>query len=149
MSSERSVRATRLHLDSHVPVPVVRSRAGQPHVALLLNGRPVSALIDTGAAHTVVDRGVAAQLGLAIVELAVRFGGAGAASVDAYQVDGAELRVGAVGLRTALLAADFGPINFARARHRDRRVDVVVGVDVFAAHDAVIDCGADVVYLRM
>jgi predicted aspartyl protease len=142
------IGADRLRLPDHIAVPVLRSRSGQPHATGLLNGRSVSVLLDTGAAHTVVSLRLAETAGLAIAQMAARIGGAGAAAFDAYLVEGAELVLGGIRLRTALLATDLDRINLARERTREWRIDIIAGVDVFAAHDAVIDFGRDVLYLR-
>jgi len=130
---------------------VALSRTGIGHfeVAGTLNGHPVRILIDTGAASTVASLARVRELGLPVEPLARCGAGAGGANLQVFRVDGAELRLGAVVPRLgALLAMDLTHVNAALAQKGVAPVDVILGVDVFDAHVAVIDYGSASLFLR-
>ena len=59
-------------------VPLVRTGVGHLHAAGTLNGRPVSVLLDTGGASTIVGLGLAREMNLALTKMPFQGGGAGA-----------------------------------------------------------------------
>jgi aspartyl protease len=129
-------------------IPLSRNGVGYFHAAATLNGRPVEALLDTGGGSTVVSLTVAHEMGLSMTKLDTQGGGAGAARLDVYLVDGADLRLGDLTPRlAALLAMDLSHANAALARKGEPPIEVIVGVDAFAAHDAVIDYGSSALFL--
>lgn len=127
------------------------SRTGVGHFQMAghLNGRPVAILIDTGAASTVFNLGLAQELGLALQKAAHQGGGAGAARLDIYFAPGADLRLGELRPRIRqLMAVDLTHANQALALKGQSPVDVILGADVFDAHNAVIDYGSNSLFLR-
>src|SRR5579885_1289838 len=123
-------------------VPLVRSGVGHLSAAGTLNDRPVSVLVDTGAASTVVSLQLAREMNLALIKMPFQGGGAGAARLDVYDLPEAVLRLGTVVPRPrALLAVDLTHVNQALALKGQKPVEVVIGADVFEAQAAVIDWG--------
>lgn len=123
----------------YLRVPLTRSGVGHFHTAGTLNGRPVEVLVDTGAACTVVALAVVRELGLSAEWINGEAGGAGG-PLDQYMVVGAALRVGAFARRVrGPVALDFTQINAPLLAQGSAAVDVILGVDVFDAHAAVID----------
>jgi hypothetical protein len=125
-----------------------RSGVGHFHTGGALNGHPVAVLIDTGAASTVVSAARARELGLTLTMLEMKGGGAGAAQLDIFHLPDATLSLGDVQPRCrALLAMDLAHVNQALALKGESPVDVILGVDVFEAHAAVIDYGSSSLFL--
>lgn len=81
-----------------------------------LNGRPVSVLMDTGGASSVISLALAEELGLTLTKMPFQGGGAGAARLDVYHVADASLQIGEIVPRTrALMAMDLTHVNAALA----------------------------------
>ena len=129
-------------------LPLTRSVVGHFHTAGTLNGRPVEVLVDTGAASTVASMSVIRSLGLRTEWLNRDAGGAGGA-LDQYRVDGADLRLGSFVPRLrGLIGLDFDPVNATLRAQGSAEVDVILGVDVFDAHAAVIDYPTSSLFLK-
>ena len=106
------------------------------YVTATLDGVTTEALLDSGAEMTVVDRAFAARLGLDDGTPATARG-TGTATAAATLVGGVEIRVGGVTLRPATVAViDLADIS-ARLAHR--RIDAIVGRDLFDAARLAID----------
>ncbi|TWI01086.1 aspartyl protease [Luteimonas cucumeris] len=132
----------------YLRVPLTRSGVGHFHTAGTLNGRPVEVLVDTGAACTVVAMSVVEALGLPSEWLDGEAGGAGGA-LDQYRVDGAELRLGSfIPQLAGPVGLDFEQVNAPLRAQGSTEVDVILGVDVFDAHAAVIDYVSQSLFLR-
>lgn len=132
----------------YVRVPLTRSGVGHFHTAGTLNGHPVEVLVDTGAACTVVAMTVVQALGLRSEWLNREAGGAGGA-LDQFRVDGAELRLGSLSPRMAgPIGLDFEQVNAPLRAQGSTEVDVILGVDVFDAHAAIIDYPSQSLFLR-
>lgn len=129
-----------LSLKGYMLVPLERGKEGQLHATASLNGRILSAFLDTGATRTVVSLSLVNDMGLAVTKVPFRVGGAGAAALELFEVPGVDFRLHGVAPRTAtLLATDLDRVNLARRQHGDLPIDVIVGADFFLAHDAVLD----------
>lgn len=132
----------------YISVSLTRSGVGHFHTTGTLNGRPVELLVDTGASCTVVSMAVVRELGLKTELLNLAAGGAGGA-LDQYQVDGADLRLGAFVPRLAgPVGLDFEHVNAPLRAHGSAEVDLILGADVFDAHAAVIDFPSQSLFLR-
>ena len=130
-------------------VPLSRTGVGHFEAEGALNDHPVRVLIDTGAASTVASLSRVNEFGLEVKPLARCGAGAGRANLQVFKVDGAELRLGVVVPKVAaLLAMDLAHVNAALAEKGVPSVDVILGVDVFDAHAAVIDYGSASLFLR-
>ena len=130
-------------------VPLSRTGVGHLEVAGTLNGRDIRILIDTGAASTVASLTRVREWGLQVEPLARCGAGAGGGNLPVFRVVGAELRLGEVVPKLeTLLALDLTHVNAALAQKNVAPVDVVLGVDVFDAHAAVIDYGSASLFLR-
>jgi Aspartyl protease len=133
----------------YLRVPLTRSGVGHFHTPGTLNGRPVEVLVDTGAACTVVAMSVVQALGLQSEWLDRGAGGAGGA-LDQFRVDGADLRLGSFTPRLAgPVGLDFEHVNAALRAQGSAEVDVILGVDVFDAHAAIIDYPSQSLFLRV
>ncbi|HJR54294.1 MAG TPA: retropepsin-like aspartic protease [Gemmatimonadota bacterium] len=123
----------------YLRVPLTRSGVGHFHTTGALNGRPVEVLVDTGASCTVVSMSVVRALGLQSQLLDDGAGGAGGPLAQ-FLVEGAELRLGAFVPRlSATVGLDFEHVNAPLRAQGSAEVDLILGVDVFDAHAAVID----------
>jgi len=130
-------------------VPLQRSGVGHLHASGTLNGRPVSLLLDTGGASTVISLSLAQELGLALTKMPFQGGGAGAARLDVYDAPDARLQLGTLVPRArALMVMDLTHVNEALALKGQSPVDVIIGADVFEAHAAVLDYGSSSVFLK-
>ena len=130
-------------------IPLSRSAVGHFHTAGSLSGQPVAVLIDTGAASTVVSLARARELQLTTNKLEMKGGGAGGSQLDLFHLADATLWLGDVQPRCrALLAMDLAHVNQSLALKGESPVDVILGVDVFEAHAAVIDYGSSSLFLK-
>lgn len=133
----------------YLRVPLTRSVVGHFHTAGTLNGRPVEVLVDTGAAGTVVAMSVVQALGLRAEYIDNRGGGAGGTGLDQFLIYGADLRLGQfVPQLTELAGIDFEHMNAALRANGSAEVDVILGVNVFDAHAAIIDYASQSLFLR-
>ena len=130
-------------------VPLSRTGVGHFEVAGSLNDHLIRVLIDTGAASTIASLSRVREFGLQIEPLERCGAGAGGVNLQVFRVEGAELRLGDVVPKLAtLLAMDLTHVNLALAQKGVDPVDVILGVDVFEAHEAVIDYGSASLFLR-
>ena len=133
----------------YLRVPLTRSGVGHFHTAGTLNGRPVEVLVDTGAACTVVAMSLVQELGLRSEWVDSGAGGAGGADLDQFRVFGADLRLGSFVPRLAgPVGLNFEHVNAALRAQGSAVVDVILGVDVFDAHAAVIDYPSQSLFVR-
>ena len=131
-------------------IPLYRSGVGHFHTDGLLNNRPVSVLIDTGAASTVFSFDLARELNLEMTKLPTFGGGAGAAKLDIHQIQEASFLIGDFSPKiNALLTMDLSHVNEALAIRDSTPVDAVLGGDVLEAYSAVIDYGSSSLYLKI
>src|SRR5262249_7376516 len=130
-------------------VPLFRSGVGHLPADGTLNGRPVSVLLDTGGAGTVISLILAQELGLALTKMPFQGGGAGSARMDVYHAPEAALLLGDITPRArALMAMDLTHVNEALADKGEAPVEVILGADVFEAQAAVIDYGSSSLFLK-
>lgn len=109
------------------------------YLPVTVDGRATEALLDSGAAATVIDSEFARRLGLARGTPATARG-SGRAVAAAELVPGVRLQVAGLVLRPAAVAViDLGDIS-RRLAHR--RIDVIVGRDLFDAARLAIDLRA-------
>ncbi len=120
-------------------IPLRRSAVGHFHASGTLQGRPIEVLVDSGASVTVVAMGVVAAVGLSAERFAVDAGGAGGA-MEQFVVRGASLRIGGFAPQLGEIAGlDFEHINAPLRANGAPEVDLILGADVFDAHEAIID----------
>jgi len=130
-------------------IPLDRNGVGHFEAKGTLAGRAVRVLIDTGAASTVVSLSLAQELGLQMIPLGRRGGGAGAAQLEIFQLRDAALRLDhAMPRPVALYAMDLSHVNQALALKGTTPVDVILGADVFENQAAVIDYGTSSLFLK-
>lgn len=130
-------------------IPLERSGLGHFHAPGSLRDRVVSVLVDTGAGCTLVSLALARELGVALTLHPGKGGGAGGASMDIYEVQGAKLELAEMSIRPrCLLAMDLTHANEALALQGAGPVEAIMGLDVFEAHAAVIDYGSQSLFLR-
>jgi len=126
-----------------------RSGVGHFHAPATVAGRAVSALLDTGGSGTVLSLAIAREFGLRLVATELQGGGAGAARMQLFVVEQAELRLDEVVLRLdPLVAMDLTHVNQALAEKGESPIELIIGVDVFAAHRAVMDYGSTSLFLQ-
>ena len=131
----------------YLRVPLTRSGVGHFHTGGTLNGRSVEVLVDTGAACTVVAMSVVEALGLRSEWINREAGGAGG-PLDQFRVYGADFRLGSLSPRLAgPIGIDFEQVNAPLRAQGSAEVDVILGVDVFDAHAAIIDYTSQSLFL--
>lgn len=139
-----------LDQNGYARIPLSKSGVGHFHTDGLLNDRPLSVLVDTGAASTVFSLDIAREMNLPLTKLSIQGGGAGAARLDVYQIEGARFRIGDITPKVrALLALDLTHVNEAAALRGSGPIDAVLGADVLEAYQAVIDYGSSSLYLKL
>ena len=110
-------------------------RGDRVFMAVTINGRPTTAVLDSAAEATVLDRSFAAALGLRGGEAATARG-TGTATVDAQLVPGVTIDVAGLRLTPATVAV----IALADlSRRLGERIDVILGRDLFDAARLALD----------
>jgi predicted aspartyl protease len=108
-----------------------------------LNGHPLTALLDCGAAFSDFDLDYIRQIaGARTNELNMVGRGVDGRGIRIYGFTPKELGFGSITLRPFELAANQGPI-FA-----DKGVNALLGCDLLATHHAIVDLGHDVLWLK-
>ncbi len=132
----------------YLQILLTRSGVGHFHASGTLNGRSVEVLVDTGAACTVVAMSVVEALGLRSEWIDRGAGGAGG-PLDQFRVYGADFRLGSLSPRLAgPVGLDFEQVNAPLRAHGSVEVDMILGVDVFDAHAAIIDYASQSLFLK-
>jgi Aspartyl protease len=132
----------------YIQIPLSRSVVGHFHTAGTLNGHTVEVLVDTGAACTVVALSVVEALGLQSEFIDANAGGAGGA-LDQFFVHGGDLRLGSFLPRVpTLVGINFEHINAPLLAQGSAEVHVILGMDVFDAHAAVIEYAGRSLFLK-
>lgn len=126
-------------------------RTGTEHYALtgLLNGRMSRFIVDTGASNTCIGLDRAADFGMQAEQSEIRAAGAGAIDMETHVSEGNSLEFGswkAEGIQMVLF--DLSHVNHALDAHDEQEVDGILGADILRQALAVIDYGADKLYLQ-
>ena len=130
-------------------VPLTQSIVGHFHTQGTLNGREVEILVDTGASCTCVSFALVEALGLHAQKLETAAAAAGG-EMEQYVVDGVDLRLGSFAPRPVSMAGlDFEHVNAPLRAQGSQEVDMILGVDVFAPHQAVIDYATESLFLKV
>lgn len=130
-------------------IPLTGNGVGLFQTGGSIDNQPISVLIDTGAASTVIDRSLAERFGWALTPLPQRGGGAGGASLPLYLVEGRSLKLGGLTAQAAaLIAMDLTHVNQSLAMKGATPIEAILGIDVFNAHAAVIDYGSRSLFLK-
>lgn len=128
---------------------LTRSIVGHFHIQGTLNGHPVEILVDTGAACTCVALSLVRALGISCERIDDAAGGAGGA-FEQFRVDGADLRLGSFSPQIDSIAGfDFEHVNAPLRAHGSAEVNMILGMDIFNAHGAVIDYETQSLFLRV
>ena len=130
-------------------IQLSRSGVGHFHTPASVAGRPVSALLDTGGSTSVLSLALAQEMGLDLVLTDDRGGGAGGAQMDVFLVQDADVRLDDMTTRLSALAAmDLSHANQALIDNGESPIELIIGVDVFTAHDAIIDYGTSSLFMK-
>ena len=131
-------------------IPLSSSGVGHFHAEATIAARPVSALLDTGASNTVLSLAVAHELDLSLVASQLQGGGAGSARMEVFFVEQPSLlRLGEVTPSLErLMAMDLSHVNQALHARGEAPIELIIGVDIFSAHQAVIDYGNNCLFLK-
>ena len=132
--------------------PIGLARLASGHLVLAearVNGQPARLFLDTGAGQTVLDLAFARKLGLPLAADSRRGAGAGGGSLAIFNATVAELTLAGSNERDVACAAmDLAHVNDGLRRRGLDPMDGVIGGDLLARGEAVIDCRQAVLYLR-
>ena len=131
-------------------IPLQRTAIGHLAVTVLLNGRQVDFIVDTGAASTVMDIDYAREMKLPMVETGLQGGGIGTSQLRIFRLELDEAKMGDLLLKDlSLYAVDFTHVKESLKRKGETKFPAgVIGADVFIRHKAVIDYGSRQLYLN-
>jgi len=128
---------------------LTRNRIGHFQLVGRLAGEPVEILLDTGAASTVVDLGYCRRRGLALRDTGRLGGGAGGVTLPIHELGDVGLTLDGLAVRPdGVFAIDLSHVNEGLAEKGAGPVQAVLGVDVLARHEAVIDVATRSLFLR-
>ena len=128
---------------------LVRNEIGHLQLVGLLQNAPVDILVDTGAASTVVDLSYCRAKGIPTRDTGKLGGGAGGITLAIHALDGATLSLDGQPLRSdGVYAVDLTHVNEGLVTKGASRVQGVLGADVLAYHQAVIDYATMSLFLR-
>ncbi|MFL5489575.1 MAG: aspartyl protease family protein [Gemmatimonadaceae bacterium] len=114
-----------------------------------IEGKSVNLLLDTGASNTILDVEWCRSQRIALVDTGRRGGGAGGVQLPIYALGAEQLSIGGAALRShSVLAVDMSHINYGLTFNGADPAEGVLGSDVLAAHDAVIDYRTQSLFLR-
>jgi len=116
--------------------PLTLTRGSRLIVAASVNGRPVSALLDSAAEATILDRDLARRLKLGAGQTVVGQG-SGRASFDVTLVSGVTLE--ALGLTLGDQTVAVGDLSDVGRRLLGHRVEIILGREIFDAARVSID----------
>lgn len=137
-----------LSAHSYLRIPLETTGVGHFQAPGEISGHPVTILVDTGAASTVIDTEWARQRGFVLEATGLQGGGAGAGVLDIYRVPGAAISIAGVAIAApSPLAVDLGSVAKALAAKGIRAPQVVLGADVMKPRKAIIDYGTAALYL--
>jgi hypothetical protein len=140
-----------LYGEGYYRIPLSASGLGHFHLAATVAGRPVSALLDTGATNTMLSLTLARELGFPLVTSGLPASGAGPATLDVFFVKQvAELSLGELrlSLQEGLTAMDFSHVNKALRDREAAVIELILGVDILQALKAIIDYGSSSLFLQ-
>lgn len=139
-----------LNQNGYVQIPLSRSGVGHFHIVGSLNDRQIEMIVDTGAAGTFFSFDLAREMGLPMTKLSETGGGAGAGELEIHRIQEARFLLGDITPKVPeLFTLDMSHANQALILKGASPVDGVIGVDVFEAHEAVIDYGSSSLFLKM
>ena len=130
-------------------IPMKRQSISDFEVSANVNGRRALWLVDTGAAITLLDKGISRRAGIKLNRTKFTVGGAGGGRqrIDVGIVD--SLRFSSVGVRSAIIAvSDITSHNTALQDPGKPAIDGYLGADFLRERHAVIDCSQMRLYLR-
>ena len=129
-------------------VPLRRLSTGHHVVALTLNGRPATFVVDTGANMTVIHAGFADEYGV------VPGAGAPPAAIgisgplEARQSSVESLEIGGVRIRQRrIVVAGIAQVTESLGRYTNSEIHGILGQDVMGEHRAVIDVARAILHL--
>jgi hypothetical protein len=120
---------------------------GAFYLTLRVNGRPLRVTLDTGAAHTSLDRTAARALGLTIQRTAKDGSGIGGSDIERGVTDVIELNVGGLATQAQLGVIDFGHVNVGNSRAGMPSTEGVLGDSFLALFAGVVDYSGSRLYL--
>jgi hypothetical protein len=128
---------------------LTRTKVGHFSVEAELGGKPIEMLVDTGAASTVVDVAWCQQHDIPLEATGKFGGGAGGVGMPIYALRGLSLTIDGVALRSNdIYALDLSHVNHGLERNGATKVAGVIGADVLALQEAVIDYAAETLSLK-
>ena len=139
-----------LNQNGYIQIPLSRSGVGHFHIVGSLNDRQIEMIVDTGAAGTLFSFDLAREMDLRMTKFSETGGGAGAGELEIHQIHGARFLLGDIAPKMSeLFSLDLSHANDALVLRGASPVDGILGVDVFEAHEAVVDYGSSSLYLKL
>jgi hypothetical protein len=128
---------------------LVRNQVGHLQLIGSLQDSPISILLDTGAASTVVDLSYCRTEHIATRDTGRLGGGAGGITLAIHALDGAILSLDGHPLRSdGIYAVDLAHVNQGLIAKGASRVQGVLGADILTYHRAVIDYATMALFLH-
>ena len=139
-----------LNQSSYIQIPLLRSGIGHFHIVGELNGRQIEMIVDTGAASTFFSFDLAKDMNLQMTKSTETGSGAGEGELEIHQIYDVSFCLGDITPKMhEFYALDMSHANQALIQRGASPVGGVLGVDVFEAHEAVIDYGSSSLYLKI
>jgi clan AA aspartic protease (TIGR02281 family) len=144
-----SALAEHLESNGYVRMSLERTSIGQLLVQARINGQRMNMILDTGASHTLLHREAAERIGLESYTSSCKATGAGG-STDTLTAWLEEFRLSEISLGPRTVPViDLGSVNAKLENAGVSPVDGVVGVDVLAEADAVVEFEHGMLFLKL
>jgi len=118
-------------------------------LSIFIENQSFRFILDTGAATTVLDIGVAKQSDFATNKLGENAGGLGTSEMAVYKTAPVEIKIGDLTItQLAIFCLDLSHVIKSLAKKGvEEAVHGVIGADILLRHKAIIDYGSNTLFL--
>ncbi len=133
----------------YISLQMKRSVAGHFEIDAEVENRSVLLLVDTGAGKTVLHTGTAESLGIALENSVVCGGGIGTMQAAMSTAVLKMFRIGSLQIESfPMYMMDFSHVISGIETQGGRKIDGVLGADIFGQRSAIIDYGEAKLYFK-
>ena len=141
--------STHLRQKGYIRIPLKKVASGHYLCHAEVNGVLGTFIVDTGASHTCVDLKMEATFKLAAIETEHQAATASSQDVDTKHSEGNQLKLGVWETKNQeLILLDLDTVNATLNRLGVKKIDGILGADLFHKAKAVLDYRRSGLYLK-